>query len=229
MGSPTGDGAIAALEGKPGLRHFSSGRLVTDAGLRLLHNFPMLKKWHGGDTRDQDAMANAAHLLIDGPFTNDGLAGLAGLEGIFELDLFRHVSGITSDGFAYLRHLPNLGSLGCDGKLSDDTAMRYIAAIPRLRRLRAQESVATDDGFTALSQSSTIEFIWGRECPHFGSGDLPPSRKCRRSAASVSAARMSTTKRCLPCLSFRRFGNSRRSVLRMRASVMWAAVSAWNV
>src|SRR5205823_2624465 len=30
MGSPTGDGAIEALQGKPGLRHFSSGRLVTD-------------------------------------------------------------------------------------------------------------------------------------------------------------------------------------------------------
>src|SRR5213076_2136891 len=133
MGSPTGDGAIEALQGKPGLRHFSSGRLVTDRGLPLLHNFPMLKKWHGGD-------ANAAHLLIDGPFSNDGLASLAGLEGVFELDLFWHVSGITPDGFAHLVHLPNLGSLGCDGELSGDTAMRHIAAIPRLRRLRAQES-----------------------------------------------------------------------------------------
>jgi hypothetical protein len=171
MGSPTGDGAIEALQGKPGLRHFSSGRLVTDAGLLLLHNFPMLKKWHGGDitSGDKEAMANAAHLLIDGPFSNDGLAGLAGLEGVFELDLFWHVSGITADGMAHLVHLPNLGALGCDGKLSDDTAMRYIAAIPRLRRLRAQESVATDDGFTALSQSKTIESIWGRECPNFGS------------------------------------------------------------
>ena len=33
MGSPTGDGAIEALQGKPKLRYFSSGRLVTDAGL----------------------------------------------------------------------------------------------------------------------------------------------------------------------------------------------------
>jgi hypothetical protein len=47
--------------------------------------------------------------------------------------------------------------------------MKHIAAMPRLRRLRAQESVATDDGFTALSQSKTIESIWGRECPNFGS------------------------------------------------------------
>ena len=51
MGSPTGDGAIAALQGKPALHYFSSGRLVTDAGLRMLHNFPRLKTWHGGRGR----------------------------------------------------------------------------------------------------------------------------------------------------------------------------------
>jgi hypothetical protein len=58
-----------------------------------------------------------------------------------------------------------LESLGCDGKLSDDIAMQYIAAMPRLSHLRAQESVATDDGFVALSRFKTIESIWGRECP----------------------------------------------------------------
>ncbi len=171
MGSPTGDGVIEALQGKPALRYFSSGRLVTDAGLPLLHNFPLLKMWHGEHITSgaKEAIANAAHLLIDGPFTDSGLASLARLEGLFELDLFWHVSRITSDAFAHLVHLPNLGSLGCDGKLSDDVAMRYIAAMPRLRKLRAQESVATDDGFTALSRSKTLEYFWGRECPNFGS------------------------------------------------------------
>ena len=47
MGSPTGDGAIRALAGKPHLRRFSTGRLVTDEGLPLLHAFPRLKTWHG--------------------------------------------------------------------------------------------------------------------------------------------------------------------------------------
>jgi len=171
MGSPTGDGAIEALQGKPRLRYFSSGRRVTDAGLPLLHHFPMLKTWHGGEmTSDaKEAIANAAHLLIDGPFSNTGLASLAGLEGVFELDLFWHVTGITSDGFAHLVDLPNLGSLGADGELSDNVAMRYIAAMPRLRRLRAQGTVATDEGFEALSRSKTIESIWGRECPNLGS------------------------------------------------------------
>src|SRR5262249_44890861 len=44
--------------------------------------------------------------------------------------------------------------------------------MPRLRKLRAQGSVATDDGFVALSKSKTLEFIWGRECPNFGSRAL---------------------------------------------------------
>jgi ankyrin repeat protein len=171
MGSPTGDRAIEALQGKASLRNFSTGRLVTDAGLPLLHNFPLLKKWHGAAIASgaEEETVKGARLLIDGPFTNAGLASLVGLEGVFELDLFWHVTGITMEAFAYLVHLPNLGSLGCDGDLSDDTAMRHIAAIPRLRKLRAQESAATDDGFIALSRSQTLEGFWGRVCPNFGS------------------------------------------------------------
>jgi hypothetical protein len=41
--------------------------------------------------------------------------------------------------------------------------------MPRLKRLRIQESVATDDGFVALAKSQTIEGIWGRVCKNFGS------------------------------------------------------------
>jgi hypothetical protein len=171
MGSPTGDGAIEALQGKPKLRHFSSGRLVTDRGLPFFHNFPLFREWHGGEI-DPDAKEpppNAGRLLLDGPITNDGLATLAGLEGIFDFDLFWHVTEVTAEGFTHLVRLPNLLSLGCDGKLSGDEAMRHIAAMPRLRRLRAQESVATEDGFVALSHSKTLQFFWGRECPNFAS------------------------------------------------------------
>jgi hypothetical protein len=159
MGSPTGDGAIAALQGKPKLRYFSSGRLMTDAGLLLLQNFPLMKQWQG----------DGSHLLIDGPFTNQGLAGLAGLDGVFELDLFWHVTGITPDGFAHLVHLPNLSALGADGELSNDISMRHFAKMPRLRKLRCQGTVATDEGFEALSKSTSLESIWGRECPNLGS------------------------------------------------------------
>lgn len=162
MGSPTGDGSIEALQGKGMLRDFSSGRLVSDAGLAFLNNFPLMNG--SGSER--------ARLLIDGPFTDEGLAGIAGLDGVAELDLFWHVTRVTSAGFAHLTKLPNLESLGCDGRLSGDDAMRHIAAIPRLRKLRAQESVATEDGFVALSRSRTLEYFWGRECANFGSRAL---------------------------------------------------------
>jgi Leucine Rich Repeat (LRR) protein len=159
MGSPAGDGAIAALRDKRELHYFSSGQLVTDTGLRFLHQFPRMKTH----------TVRGAHLLVDGPFTNNGLASLAGLDGVTELDLFWHVTGVTTDAFAHLSHLPNLESLGADGSLADDVAMRHIAALPRLRNLRVQGTVATDAGFEALSGSNTIERIWGRECPNLGS------------------------------------------------------------
>lgn len=178
IGSPTGDGAIEALQGKTKLSSFATGRLVTDAGLRLLQNFPRLKTWQGDET---------TRLLIDGPFTNSGLASLAGLAGIFDLDLFWHVTGITSDGFSHLLELPNLGSLGADGALSDDVAMRHFGTMPRLRRLRAQGTVATDAGFEALSRSQTLEHLWGRECPNLGSrGFIALSRMPKLASLGVS-------------------------------------------
>jgi hypothetical protein len=183
MGSPTGDGAIEALQGKPNLSSFASGKLVTDAGLRLLQNFPRLKTWQGDEN---------TRLLIDGPFTNAGLANLTGLDGVFDLDLFWHVTGITSDGFAHLAGLPNLGSLGVDGKLSDDEAMRHFGALPRLRKLRAQGTVARDEGFEALSRSQTLEQLWTRETPHLGSsGFIALSRMPSLHTLGVSCKQVS--------------------------------------
>src|SRR5262249_34014137 len=88
------------------------------------------------------------------------------------LGFFWHVSRLTADGLTLLAMLPNLGALGCEGRLCDDTAMRHIAGLPRLRMLMAQGTVATDDGFASLSRSRTIEYIWGRECPNL------PGRGC---------------------------------------------------
>ncbi len=169
LGSTTGDGAINALRGKPHLRHFRTGRLVTDAGLPLLHDFPVFKTWQGGEQR-YDLMSfgdvEPNFLMLDGPFSDRGVAALTGLDGIFGLGFFRHVSGLTASGLSSLHELHNLGALGCEGTICDDTAMRHIVSIPRLRMLMAQGIVASDDGFTALSKSQTIEYIWGRECPN---------------------------------------------------------------
>jgi hypothetical protein len=204
LGTPTGDGAIAALRGKRYLRHFKTGRMATDVGLSWLHDFPMIKTWQREETR-YDLMtfgdANPNYLMLDGPFTDAGLAGLAGLDGLFGLGFFWHVSRITPDGLRHLAQSPNLGALGCGGGLCNDTAMRHIAAMPRLRMLMAQGTVATDDGFVALSRSPTIEYIWGRECPNLQSrgfaalADLPALKGLAVSCKFVDDASLATLPR----------------------------------
>jgi hypothetical protein len=166
LGTPTGDGAIRALIGKKKLRKFKSGKMVTDAGIPLLHQFPVFKSWHGGQIQYSlmNAGADPNHLLLDGSFTNEGFRAIAGLDGLFALTFFWHISKLTAEGLKSLIDLPNLGFLGCQDKLCDDEAMRRIAGIPRLRMLMGQGTVASDNGFVELSRSKTIEYIWGREC-----------------------------------------------------------------
>ena len=171
MGTSTGDGAINALRGKRGLRRFKSGRLVTDAGLPLLHDVPVFKTWQGGEGNiglmSFDSEPN--HLLLDGSFTDSGLEQLRGLHGLYGIMFFWHVTTATANGLRSLAELPHLEMLGCHGRLSTDAAMPHIAAIPGLRMLLAQGTEASDDGFTALARSRSLEFIWGRECPNLKS------------------------------------------------------------
>src|SRR5919201_1942114 len=67
------------------------------------------------------------------------------------------------------RCLPKLEVFEIDGDQCGDDSMRQIALIPRLRQLQAQGAVAGDAGWEALGRSQTLEFIWGRDCPNFGS------------------------------------------------------------
>jgi hypothetical protein len=162
-GTPSGDGAIRALAGKRQLRSFRSGHAVTDAGLPLLHEIPAFKNWQGEEPRmalvDFDAGPN--YLMLRGPFTDTGLAQLAGLDGLFALNVDSDRLAITGAGLAPLVDLPHLGWLAFDAK---DESMPHIAALPHLRFLMCQDTTAGDDGFVALSRSQSIEYIWGRRC-----------------------------------------------------------------
>lgn len=159
----TGDGAIRALTGKPKLCDFESGNAVTDAGIALLHEFPVFKTWHGGEVSMwlTGAKARPNHLQLRGSLTNSGLADLVGLHGLFALSLDGDRLAVTAPGLAPLIDLPHLGWLAVD---ATDDAMPYIAAMPHLRFLLCQDTVAGDDGFAALSRSRSIEYIWGRRC-----------------------------------------------------------------
>jgi hypothetical protein len=70
--------------------------------------------------------------------------------------------------------------------------MGHYAAIPRLRKLRAQGTVATDAGFEALGRSQTLENLWTRETPHLGSrGFLALSRMPALRSLGVSCEQVS--------------------------------------
>ncbi len=203
LGTPTGDGSLRALAGKARLTHLKTGKLVTDAGLLMLHQFPAFQAWRGGDARYglMSFDSEPTHLLIDGSFTNAGLASLAGLDGIFGLSFFWHVSEMTPDGLGALSALPNLGFLGCQGALCNDEAMCHIASLPQLRMLMGQGTVAGDEGWTALSRSQTIEYVWGRECPNLTSrgfaalAGMPALRGLAVSCKNVDDAALSALPR----------------------------------
>jgi hypothetical protein len=189
LGCNAGDGAIAALAGKPNLRRFKTGRNVSDDGLGLLHQFPAFKTLSTEEPKFglMSFSAEPTNLLIDGPFTRKGLNNLRGLDGLFGLSFFWHTSRLLGDDLQVLDGLSNLVYLGCQDQLCDDDAMRHIAALPKLRMLMGQGTVATDEGFEFFSRSQTIEYFWGRECPNLkGRGFVALSRMPALKGLAVS-------------------------------------------
>jgi len=179
LGCNTGDGAIAALAGKPKLRRFQTGRNVSDEGLALLQQVPAFKTPYSQEPEFglMSFSAEPTNLLIDGPFTHQGLQSLRGLDGLAGLSFFWHTSRLRGEDLQHLNGLANLFFLGCQGELCDDDAMRHIAALPKLRMLMGQGTVATEEGFRDFSRSQTIEYFWGRECPNLtGAGFVALSR-----------------------------------------------------
>lgn len=162
-----GDGVLRTLAGKPRLRHLKSGNGVTDAGLQILHQYPVFRSWQGGEPRVtlMGFEAEPNYLLLRGQITDAGIAALAGLEGLFALNLDDSRLALSAIGIAHLARLPHLEWLGFD---ATDETMAALAALPHLRMLMCQDTSAGDAGFAALARSRTIEYIWGRRCYNLG-------------------------------------------------------------
>ncbi len=159
----TGDAALRALAGKPRLRTLHTGNGVTDAGIPLLHELPVFKRWHGGEVKiallSYDAEPN--RLVLRGSFTDQGMQQIRGLDGLFALNIDARELALTAAAMEPLVSLPNLGWLAADAR---DDWMPHIARMSALRFLGAQDTLATDDGFVALARSATLEYVWGRRC-----------------------------------------------------------------
>lgn len=182
----TGDAAIRALAGHEQLRHFASGQRITDDGLPALHDIPAFKRWMGGEASMGLLRYSSApnQLLLRGPFTDRGMRALRGLDGLFGLNVDASELGISAAALDPLIDLPNLAWLAVDAK---DDWMPRIAAMPSLRFLGAQDTVAGDVGFSALAESQSLEFIWGRRCHNLGTrGFTALARLPRLRGLSVS-------------------------------------------
>ena len=75
---------------------------------------------------------DASFLMLRGPFTNQGLAQLAGLDGLFGLNVDSRQLAITGAGLAPLAGLPHFGWLAFDAR---DESMPYIAAGTSTKKL----------------------------------------------------------------------------------------------
>lgn len=181
MGTRSGDGAVSALVGKPHLREFFAGSLISDDGLAMFREFPVFKTWRGrqGDLSLFSFSNHPTYLWLNlaAPFTDSGLAALSGLNGLYALNLFGTaghqpfdpaLSEVTDRGLEFLGVLPNLRWLGCCSTLCTDEAMSHISMVPGLRFLMCQDAVAGDQGFDSLSGSQSLEYIWGRRCYNLG-------------------------------------------------------------
>ncbi len=214
MGTSTGDGVIQALAGHAALRRLHMGNGVTDAGLGRLHAIPAFKAWPGGEITFTlggfSAEPTYLFLNLKSAITDRGLAALAGLDGLFAVNLFGtrgHApfddsrASVTADGVGHLHGLGHLGWLGCCAGLGTDAAMRHVAAMPQLRMLFGQDMVAGDDGFAALARSQTIECISGRRCYNLGDrgfaalADMPSLRGLSVSCRNVGDAGLSALPR----------------------------------
>jgi hypothetical protein len=198
-GTRTGDGAIRALAGKSRLRELRTGDAVTDAGLPLLHDIPAFARWLGEEARLEllELGTRPTFLVLRGGFTDPALAHLAGLEGLFALDLDDD-RRVTAAGLAPLAELSHLGLLAVG---ATDAEMPAIAALPALVFLICQDTPAGDDGFVALARSRTLEYLWGRRCDNLGSrgfralAELPALRSLSVSCKRVDDAALAALPR----------------------------------
>ena len=164
----TGLRTLRALAGKPTLRRVRVGTAFAESALAIFRDYPALRVWQGGaiELALMEAEAGPTYLsaYASAPYSTHALAGLAGLDGLFALNLD---NPLAKD--ADLSPLKDLGHLGWLGHDATDTSMRVIGALPHLRMLMAQDTEAGDAGFVALSRSRTLEYIWGRRCYNLGS------------------------------------------------------------
>lgn len=184
------DGHLTNIVHLRGLRALRlSGNPLTDAGMRLLTNFPQLTYINLSDTLAGDeSIAGLASLrllqqagLYRTRITDRALASLAALPQLRSLDLMQTKitdeglanlipaagleslrfsdCNVTDRGLAFVSALGELKSLEFSGIHASDAGLSYIAHLSKLQVLRVDRNPFTDAGVAHLIRLPAVESI----------------------------------------------------------------------
>ncbi|QDU58562.1 redoxin domain-containing protein [Aeoliella mucimassa] len=156
---------LASLKNCPDLEHLDiNGSQVTDQGLRqLASDCPNLRRLsldYSSLTSDGlqhlGLFKELEYLRCYGIDINDQV-----VEHFGDLHKLRNITGdleLSNAGVMRLASLPSLERLGISGKC-DDACMPAVAAMPALKELSIQHTLITDEGFSQLANSTTLERV----------------------------------------------------------------------
>ncbi len=127
--------------------HFNSSIEVKDADIGKLAAWSNLKQLRCSQCSlakiDLSTFSKLRDLdLSYNPFTDEGMAGLAGLKDLRRLML--RDSLISDEGLKYLKDLNNLEELDLSGTRITDKGIEYLRGLKSLRRLNLLGAQATD-------------------------------------------------------------------------------------
>ncbi|HET6879758.1 MAG TPA: hypothetical protein VFI31_06375 [Pirellulales bacterium] len=139
---PTGQRLLQSLAGNMRLRHIGlQGAGVTDETLAIVGQIPALN----------------GVALINGQFTDDGLAHLAGAKWLQYLAI--RETPISGEGLRHLTSLPRLTRLDLGGTQIGDRQLAVIGQFTVIEMLSLNDSTISDDGLSALAPCKTLRMI----------------------------------------------------------------------
>ncbi len=124
-------------------RRFENPLTDTDAGLRVVGNFPRLKRL----------------FLKKGQASDDALQSVAQLKDL-EVLMIWDANRLTDEGMKHLAGLSKLQYLHINNGGLGDAALAVFSRLPRLERLSLQGNSFSDDGLKALAGMKQLKALW---------------------------------------------------------------------
>jgi hypothetical protein len=139
--SGTTDGDLQHLRGCTKLRGLALHAVgITDDGLRFIKDLNRLET-----------------LELDTRITDEGLAHLAGLKNLKELDL--SYTQVKGDGLGYLKECKHLSQLSLKYTPVTDAGLEQLQNFPKLTWLQLEDTQISDEGLRKLTSLTQLSYL----------------------------------------------------------------------